>query len=99
MFVSWVMILCVHNSIPVLYIARFIQGFTCGIVTVAYSLCCDEIAEVRVRGAVRVNLHLMLTVGMVLVYFVGAIVSHMWMIIACTILPGLFAVTFYMMPE
>jgi SP family facilitated glucose transporter-like MFS transporter 8 len=97
--VSWVMILCVRISIPVLYTARFIQGFTCGVVTVASPLYSDEIAEVWVRGAVGSYLNLMFTVGMLYVYTFGAILPYRGMTIACTVLPVLFAVTFYWMPE
>lgn len=99
MLVGWVMIVFAHNSIPVLYIARFILGFTCGVVTVASPLYSDEIAEVRIRGAVGIYLDIMFNVGVLYVYVFGAIVPYVWMSIACTILPILFAVTFFWMPE
>jgi SP family facilitated glucose transporter-like MFS transporter 8 len=99
MLVSWVMIVWGKNSIPVLYTARFIQGFTSGVVTVALPLYSDEIAEVRVRGAVGSYLDLMFKVGMLYVYTTGAILSYVGMTVACTVLPVLFAVTFYWMPE
>jgi len=99
MFVGWIMKVFAHNSIPVLYTARFILGFTCGIVTVASPLYSDEIAEVRVRGAVGVYLDIMFCVGILYVYVFGAIVPYVMMSIACTILPVLFAVTFFWMPE
>jgi SP family facilitated glucose transporter-like MFS transporter 8 len=93
------MILRGQNSISALYTARFIQGFVCGVVTVASPLYSDEIAEVRIRGAVGVYFAVMFTAGMLYVYFFGAILSYIGMTIACTILPILFAVTFYWMPE
>jgi SP family facilitated glucose transporter-like MFS transporter 8 len=99
MFLSWLMILWSQRSIPVLYTARFVQGFTCGVASVAYYMYCDEIAEARVRGGVGILLDLMLTVGMLYVYFCGANLSYIEMTIACTVLPVLFAVTFYWMPE
>ena len=99
MFVGWVMIIFAHNFIPVLYTARFILGFTCGIVTVASPLYSDEIAEVRIRGAVGVYLDIMFCVGILYVYVFGAILPYVGMSIACTILPVLFAVTFFWMPE
>jgi SP family facilitated glucose transporter-like MFS transporter 8 len=82
-----------------LYIARFVLGCTGGVVFVALPLYSDEIAEVRVRGAVGVYFGLMMTAGMLYVYTFGAILSYVGMTIACTILPLLFAVTFYWMPE
>jgi MFS family permease len=41
----------------------------------------------------------MFTVGMLYVYFLGAVLSYIEMTTACTVLPVLFAVTFYWMPE
>jgi hypothetical protein len=41
----------------------------------------------------------MFTVGMLWVYTFGAVLSYVGMTIACTVLPVLFAVTFYWMPE
>jgi SP family facilitated glucose transporter-like MFS transporter 8 len=99
MLVGWIMKVFAHNSIPVLYTARFILGFTCGIATVAFPLYSDEIAEVRVRGTLGVYLNLMFCVGILYVYIFGAILPYVWMTIACTVLPVLFAVTFYWMPE
>jgi len=99
MFVGWIMIVFAHNSIPVLYTARFILGFTIGVITVASPLYSDEIAEVRIRGAVGTYLDIMFNVGILYVYVVGAIFSYVWMSILCTILPVLFAVTFFWMPE
>jgi len=99
MFVGWVMIVFAHNSILMLYTARFILGFTCGIITVASPLYSDEIAEVRIRGVVGIYLDIMFNLGILYVYIFGAIVPYVWMSIACTILPILFAVTFFWMPE
>lgn len=99
MFAGWFMIVFAHNSLLVLYIARFILGVTCGIVTVASPLYSDEIAEVRIRGVVGIYLDIMFNVGVLYVYVFGAIVPYVWMSIACTILPVLFAATFFWMPE
>lgn len=87
------------SQILVLYTARFILGFTCGVITVASPLYSEEIAEVRIRGAVGVYLDIMFNVGILYVYVVGAILPYVWMSIACTILPVLFAVTFFWIPE
>ena len=99
MFAGWIMIVFAHNSIPVLYTARFVLGFTCGVITVASPLYSDEIAEVRIRGVVGIYLDLMFNVGILYVYAFGAVVPYVWMSIACTILPVLFAATFFWMPE
>lgn len=87
------------SQILVLYTARFILGFTCGVITVASPLYSEEIAEVRIRGAVGVYLDIMFNLGILYVYVAGATLPYVWMSIACTILPVLFAVTFFWIPE
>ena len=87
------------SQILVLYTARFLLGLTCGIITVASPLYSEEIAEVRIRGAVGIYLDIMFNVGILYVYVVGAILPYVWMSIACTVLPVLFAVTFFWIPE
>jgi len=99
MFAPWIMMMFAHNYIQVLYTARFILGFTCGITTVASPLYSDEIAEVRFRDVVGIYLDIMFNVGILYVYVLVAIVPYVWMSIACTILPVLFAVTFFWIPE
>lgn len=79
--------------------SRFILGFTCGIITVASPLYSEEISEVRIRGALGVYLDLMFNVGILYVYIFGAVLPYLWMSIASTILPVLFAVSFFWMPE
>jgi SP family facilitated glucose transporter-like MFS transporter 8 len=86
-------------QILMLYVARFILGFTCGIITVASPLYSEEIAEVRIRGALGVYLDLMFNVGILYVYVFGAVLPYLWMSVASTMLPVLFAVTFFWMPE
>jgi len=66
---------------------------------VASPLYSEEIAEVRIRGAVGIYLDIMFNVGILYVYVVGAILPYVWMSIACTVLPVLFAVTFFWIPE
>jgi SP family facilitated glucose transporter-like MFS transporter 8 len=99
MLLSWLMILWGGRSIAMLYIARFVLGFTCGVVSVVSPLYIDEIAEVRARGGVGSYLNLMFIAGMLYVYIFSAILSYAGMTIACIMLPVLFAVTFYWMPE
>lgn len=99
MFIGWLMIILADHSIPLLYAARFIQGLTCGIITVASPLYSEEIAEVNIRGTLGVYLDLMFNVGIFYVYALGAAFPYLWMSIFSTALPILFAVTFFWMPE
>ena len=65
----------------------------------ASPLYSEEIAEVRIRGTLGVYLDLMFNVGIFYVYLLGAVVPYLWMSILSTVLPVLFAVTFFWMPE
>jgi MFS family permease len=99
MLVSWVTIMYGYNSIMLLYIARFILGFTWGTVAVAVVIFSDEISEFGVRGTVGRYSDLIFTVGMLYVYIAGAILWYVEIKITYTILPFLFAVTFCWIPE
>ena len=84
---------------PSLYIARFILGVACGAATVATPLYNEEIAEVRIRGALGVNMDIMFNAGILYVYVIGALDSYLWLSISACIIPAIFAVTFFWMPE
>jgi SP family facilitated glucose transporter-like MFS transporter 8 len=97
MVVSWLML--VGESIVILFIAMFVLGFTCGVVSVASPMYSDEIAEVRVRGAVGSYFGLMFSVPKLGVYICAAILSDVGRKVAFIMLPFSFAVAFYWMPE
>jgi len=60
---------------------------------------CEEIAEVRVRGALGVLYDLQVGNGILFVYVVGAYVSYTWLCIACAFIPAVSFLTFIWMPE
>lgn len=84
---------------PSLYIARFILGVACGAATVVTPLYNEEIAEVRIRGALGVNMDVMFNAGILYIYIIGALDSYLWLSISACIIPAIFAVTFFWMPE
>ncbi|PSN47388.1 hypothetical protein C0J52_11156 [Blattella germanica] len=86
-------------SVLLLYTARFIMGFAAGAAMVAVSLYNEEIAETKLRGELGSYLDLALTVGILYVYAIGAFVPYIWLCIAGAIVPILFAITFFWMPE
>lgn len=59
----------------------------------------EEIAEVRIRGALGVNMDIMFNAGILYVYIIGALDSYLWLSISACIIPVIFAVTFFWMPE
>ncbi|KAJ9573973.1 hypothetical protein L9F63_008631 [Diploptera punctata] len=99
LLLGWVIIIIAQDSVPSLYVARFILGIACGAATVATPLYNEEIAEVRVRGALGVNMDMMFNVGILYMYIIGALDSYYWLSIAACVVPALFALTFIWMPE
>jgi len=85
--------------VPSLYIARFILGVACGAATVATPLYNEEIAEIRIRGALGVNMDIMFNVGILYIYIIGALESYLWLSVAACIIPAIFSITFVWMPE
>jgi SP family facilitated glucose transporter-like MFS transporter 8 len=82
-----------------IYVARFISGIALGTGSVVTPIYCEEIAEVRVRGALGVLYDLQIGNGILFVYVVGAYVSYLWLCIACAIIPAVAFLTFIWMPE
>ncbi|XP_069694794.1 facilitated trehalose transporter Tret1-like [Periplaneta americana] len=99
MLLGWIMIIFADHSIPMLYSARLILGFTCGVVTVASPLYTEEVADVSNRGALGIYMTITFAVGVFYVYLVGAVLPYFWMSIASTITPVIFVLTFFWMPE
>ncbi|XP_069696650.1 facilitated trehalose transporter Tret1-2 homolog [Periplaneta americana] len=99
LMLGWIIIFVAQDSVPWLYCARFIMGIACGAATVATPLYNEEIAEVRVRGTLGVNMDMMFNVGILYIYVVGALDSYVWLSVSACVVPAIFAVTFFWMPE
>jgi SP family facilitated glucose transporter-like MFS transporter 8 len=84
---------------PLIYTARFISGIALGAGSVITPIYCEEIAEVRLRGALGVLFELQVCNGILFVYVVGAYLSYIWLSIACAIIPAVSFLTFVWMPE
>lgn len=59
----------------------------------------EEIAEVRVRGTLGVNMDVMFNVGILYIYIIGALDSYLWLSISACVIPTIFSITFFWMPE
>nr|CAD7260354.1 unnamed protein product [Timema shepardi] len=88
-----------YQSVIILCAARVLCGLSMGATTVITSLYNEEISEVEIRGAIGVYLDLMLSVGILWCYLVGAMVPYLWLAIASCGLPIVFFITFVWMPE
>lgn len=95
---SWIMI-TVANAVGILYVARLIAGFATGAFTVVAPMFIGEIAESSVRGALGSYFQVMLTVGILYTYVVGAIANYVWLGILSGIIPVIFFIVFLGVPE
>lgn len=82
-----------------LYAGRFIIGMAGGAFAVAAPCYTSEIAEKQIRGALGSYFQLMVTLGILFVYAVGAGVDLKVLSYICGVIPIVFAVTFFFMPE
>lgn len=57
-----------------------------------------EIAEKEIRGTLGSYFQLMITIGILFVYAVGAGVNLFWLSVICGIIPLIFGVVFFLMP-
>ena len=95
---SWILI-TVANAVGILYAARLIGGFATGAVSVVAPMFIGEIAESSIRGALGSFFQVMLTVGILYTYFVGAIANYTWLGILSGVIPILFFITVTRVPE
>lgn len=95
---SWILIV-VANSVGLLYLARFIAGFATGATSVVAPMFIGEIAESSVRGALGSFFQVMLTVGILFTYIVGAVASYTWLGILSGIVPVALFITFSRVQE
>jgi SP family facilitated glucose transporter-like MFS transporter 8 len=80
-------------------IARFFSGVAMGAGSVIVPIYCEEIAEVRIRGALGILFDLQICNGILFVYLVGAYVSYLWLCIASAIIPAIILLTFVWVPD
>uniref|UniRef100_A0A1B6EHF6 Major facilitator superfamily (MFS) profile domain-containing protein n=1 Tax=Cuerna arida TaxID=1464854 RepID=A0A1B6EHF6_9HEMI len=99
LILGWVLIIEGEHNVQLIYLGRFINGLSFGAVTVAVPLYNNEIAEDSVRGNIGVYLDLMLCVGILWSYVVGAVSSYFWLSVSCCMIPIVFLLTFFWMPE
>nr|CAD7462898.1 unnamed protein product [Timema tahoe] len=96
---GWVLILMHQSMVVLLYVARFTSGVAVGAVTVVISLYNCEVAEDRVRGTVGAYLQLMITVGILWAYVLGAFLDYYWLSLVSCAVPVIFFFSFLFMPE
>lgn len=97
--VGWLLIIF-SNSLLMFYFGRFITGLSSGAFCVAAPLYTSEIAESEIRGTLGSYFQLMLTIGILASYVLGALIENMRTLsIISAIMPLIFFAAFFFMPE
>lgn len=87
------------SSVLMITIGRFILGVAGGAFCVAAPTYTAEIAESRVRGTLGSYFQLMLVIGVVFSYIVGTVATVLALNLICALVPLVFGVVFFFMPE
>lgn len=95
---GWALLIWAQN-LPMMYAARFILGISGGAFCVTAPMYTGEIAQKDIRGTLGSFFQLMITIGILFVYGIGAGLNVFWMSVVCGIIPIVFGVIFFFMPE
>ncbi|XP_043641561.1 facilitated trehalose transporter Tret1 [Drosophila teissieri] len=96
--VGWVLMLFANN-VTMLYFGRFILGMCGGAFCVTAPMYCTEISATALRGTIGSFFQLLIVSGVLYGYLVGAFLPLLTINILCAILPVIFAVVHFFMPE
>jgi SP family facilitated glucose transporter-like MFS transporter 8 len=95
--IGWVLLVSAQN-LAMLIIGRVFIGISCGGFCVAAPIFIGEIAQKDIRGILGSFFQLMITIGILFVYAVGAGVNVFWLSIICGIIPLIFGLVFSVVP-
>ncbi|XP_023309511.1 facilitated trehalose transporter Tret1-like [Lucilia cuprina] len=98
-FVVAYVLMMVAGEVWVLLLARLIQGFGVGFVMTVQPMYVGEIATDSVRGATGSLMQLFIVSGILYVYAIGPYVSYQALQWCCLVVPIVFDVIFFFMPE
>lgn len=96
--IGWALVIWAQN-IAMMYAGRVLLGIAGGAFCVTAPMYTGEIAQSEVRGSLGSYFQLMVTIGILFVYAVGAGVGVKWLSIICGIIPLAFGIIFFFMPE
>jgi MFS family permease len=95
---SWILLILTCN-VPQMYIARLLQGFGVGFVMTAQTMYIGEISSDDCRGALGSFMQLGIVIGILFVYVVGPFVPYVTFQYLCLLIPIIFVILFYFMPD
>ncbi|CAG2057600.1 unnamed protein product [Timema podura] len=96
--ISWLMVILAKSE-PVLYLARFIVGFSGAGNVILCPLYVSEMADDNIRGTLGTYMMLFTNAGVVFSYLVGFYSSYLIFSCVCLIMPVAFLVGFFFLPE
>ncbi|RZB39676.1 facilitated trehalose transporter Tret1-2 -like [Asbolus verrucosus] len=96
--VGWLLIIFANNT-DMIFAGRFITGLAGGSFCVSAPLYTSEIAQKEIRGALGSYFQLLLTVGILFAYLLGAFIDAQIVSVICAIVPLVFGVVFFLQPE
>lgn len=95
--IGWILIIFAQN-LAMLITGRFFVGIASGAFCVTSPVYIGEIAQKEIRGTLGSYFQLMITIGILFVYGVGAGVNVFTLSIICGIIPLIFGAIFFTMP-
>lgn len=96
--VGWALVTWAQNF-TMLLIGRFIIGLAGGAFCVSAPQYSAEIAEKEIRGIIGTFFQLLIIMGILFAYIVGAFMSVFWTNVICGLIPLVFGALFFLMPE
>ncbi|XP_058818975.1 facilitated trehalose transporter Tret1-2 homolog isoform X2 [Topomyia yanbarensis] len=98
LLLGWLLIIFAEN-VAMLMTGRFFLGVGGGAFCVAAPTYTAEIAQSSIRGTLGTFFQLLVTIGILFVYVVGAAVKVQVLSIICGVIPLVFGLIFFFMPE
>ncbi|XP_037026137.1 facilitated trehalose transporter Tret1 isoform X2 [Bradysia coprophila] len=87
------------SKVGVLYFARFVIGIATGGSCVVTPMFISEFAEMSIRGLLGTCFQLFLTIGILLVFVAGTLISWVSLSWVCGVVPVVFVVGMFFVPE
>uniref|UniRef100_A0A1A9VZI8 Major facilitator superfamily (MFS) profile domain-containing protein n=1 Tax=Glossina brevipalpis TaxID=37001 RepID=A0A1A9VZI8_9MUSC len=98
LLLGWLMIAFSVNTI-MLYVARFLLGMSGGAFCIIAPLYTTEIAQTKIRGILGCFFQMLITMGILYSYIMGAVCTVFVMTLSCTFLPVISGILFLILPE
>lgn len=98
LLLGWLLIIFAEN-VAMLMVGRFFLGIGGGAFCIAAPTYTAEIAQASIRGTLGTFFQLLVTIGILFVYGVGAAVKVQILSIICGVIPLVFGLIFFFMPE